>query len=62
MSTTTRSVGHAELLRRHPKNPLLTAKDWPYAVNTVFNPGAIRMPSGETILWSAARTAAASRT
>ena len=38
------------LLKRHPDNPLLTAFDWPYFVNTVFNPGAVRLPSGETIL------------
>jgi predicted GH43/DUF377 family glycosyl hydrolase len=38
------------LLRRHPNNPLLTAHDWPYFVNTVFNAGATRLPSGETLL------------
>lgn len=38
------------LLQRHPTNPLLTAFDWPYFVNTVFNPGATRLPSGETLL------------
>jgi predicted GH43/DUF377 family glycosyl hydrolase len=50
MNTMTKAAGHAELLRRHPGNPLLTARDWPYPVNTVFNPGAIRMPNGETVL------------
>ncbi len=29
-----------ELFQRHPKNPILTAKDWPYPVNSVFNPAA----------------------
>jgi len=29
-----------ELFVRHPNNPILTAKDWPYPVNTVFNPAA----------------------
>lgn len=38
------------LLKRHPANPLLTAFDWPYFVNTVFNPAAVRLPSGETLL------------
>lgn len=38
------------LLRRHPDNPLLTSFDWPYFVNTVFNPGAVRTPDGETVL------------
>lgn len=28
-----------ELFQRHPKNPILTAQDWPYPVHTVFNPG-----------------------
>ncbi len=38
------------LLKRHPRNPILTAFEWPYFVNTVFNPGAVRLPSGETLL------------
>jgi hypothetical protein len=38
------------LLARHPKNPILTAEEWPYPVNSVFNPGAARLPSGETLL------------
>lgn len=29
-----------ELFRRYPYNPILLAKDWPYPVNTVFNPAA----------------------
>lgn len=29
-----------ELFQRHPKNPILTAKDWPYPAHTVFNPAA----------------------
>lgn len=29
-----------ELFRRHPGNPILSAEDWPYPVNSVFNPGA----------------------
>ncbi|NLW92158.1 MAG: glycosidase [Syntrophomonadaceae bacterium] len=28
-----------ELFQRHPQNPILTANDWPYPVNSVFNPG-----------------------
>src|SRR5206468_2825645 len=42
--------GGAELFRRHPGNPLLTAAMWPYTANAVFNPGATRLPSGETLL------------
>ncbi|MCZ6706789.1 MAG: hypothetical protein O7A71_02425 [Chloroflexi bacterium] len=37
-----------QLFVRHPDNPLLTAEDWPYNVNTVFNVGAVRLPDGET--------------
>jgi len=39
-----------QLLRRHPSNPLLTATDWPYAMNTVFNAGATLLPDGTTLL------------
>jgi predicted GH43/DUF377 family glycosyl hydrolase len=39
----------AELFRREPTNPLLTAGDWPYPINSVFNPGAA-LHNGETIL------------
>jgi beta-1,2-mannobiose phosphorylase / 1,2-beta-oligomannan phosphorylase len=38
-----------ELFRRHPANPLLTAADWPTAVNVVFNPAAVQI-GGETVL------------
>jgi predicted GH43/DUF377 family glycosyl hydrolase len=43
-------VGAANLFVRHPANPILTADSWPYAVNTVFNPGATTTPDGETVL------------
>ena len=38
-----------ELFERHPANPILTADDWPYAVNAVFNPAAA-IVDGETVL------------
>ena len=38
------------LFERHVANPILTAADWPYSVNTVFNPGAAVGPDGETVL------------
>jgi len=38
------------LLKRYPKNPILTAADWPHTVNAVFNPGAVRLPDGTTLL------------
>jgi predicted GH43/DUF377 family glycosyl hydrolase len=42
--------GHPVLIHRHSTNPILTAKDWPYPVHSVFNPGAARLPDGSTLL------------
>ena len=39
----------AELFHREPTNPLLTAGDWPYPINSVFNPGAC-LHNGDTVL------------
>ncbi len=39
-----------KLLTRYEGNPILTAGDWPYTVNSVFNAGAARLPNGETVL------------
>lgn len=41
---------YPELFHRHRRNPILTAADWPYPVNTVFNPGATLLPDGSTLL------------
>ncbi len=41
---------HPELFHRHERNPILTAADWPYPVNSVFNPGATLLPDGTTLL------------
>jgi len=38
------------LFERHPANPLLTARNWPYAINTIFNAGATRLADGTTLL------------
>lgn len=38
-----------ELFVRHARNPILTAADWPYPANAVFNPAAVSV-DGETIL------------
>ncbi len=42
-------AGSTDLFRRHPDNPILTARALPYAANTVFNPGATEI-NGETLL------------
>jgi predicted GH43/DUF377 family glycosyl hydrolase len=43
-------IRHEELFKRHTRNPILTANDWPYPVNTVFNPGVALLPDGTTVL------------
>ena len=44
------SAGFETLFHRHPKNPILTAADWPYPAHTVFNPGATILLDGTTLL------------
>jgi predicted GH43/DUF377 family glycosyl hydrolase len=39
-----------ELLHRYKQNPVLTAANWPYRVNSVFNPGATKLEDGTTLL------------
>ena len=41
---------YPELFHRHKLNPILTAADWPYPINSVFNAGAARLPDGTTLL------------
>ena len=41
---------HLELFKRHEHNPILTAADWPYPANSVFNPGATLLHDGTTLL------------
>lgn len=38
------------LFHRHPANPILTAADWPYEANTIFNPGVVKLKDGKTLL------------
>src|SRR2546430_93950 len=38
------------LLHRHSANPILTSKDWPYPINSVFNAGATMLADGTTLL------------
>jgi len=42
-------VSAGELFERHPANPILSAEDWPYPVNAVFNPAAA-IVDGQTVL------------
>jgi predicted GH43/DUF377 family glycosyl hydrolase len=38
------------LFRRHQGNPILSADDWPYPAHSVFNPGAVMLADGTTLL------------
>ena len=42
------SQHYPPLLLRHPANPILTRKDWPYSINSVFNAGATLLQDGTT--------------
>jgi len=44
------SIQPTELFRRHESNPVLSVKDWPYPINSVFNPGATLLQDGSTLL------------
>ena len=39
-----------ELFVRSKNNPILCVNDWPYPVNSIFNPGATRLADGSTLL------------
>jgi beta-1,2-mannobiose phosphorylase / 1,2-beta-oligomannan phosphorylase len=41
---------HSDLFQRHRLNPILTAANWPYQVNSVLNPGATLLLDGTTLL------------
>ena len=41
---------YLELFKRHERNPILTAADWPYPAHSVFNPGATLLHDGTTLL------------
>jgi predicted GH43/DUF377 family glycosyl hydrolase len=38
------------LFTRYSGNPILSRQDWPYPINSVFNAGAVRLSSGDTLL------------
>ncbi|HEX2732017.1 MAG TPA: hypothetical protein VHM70_10435 [Polyangiaceae bacterium] len=42
--------GYPELFKRAANNPILMAEQWPYPAHTVFNPGAVLLPDGTTLL------------
>ncbi|MDT3739448.1 MAG: glycosidase [Candidatus Kapabacteria bacterium] len=44
------NIQTSELFRRHKLNPILSASDWPYPINSVFNAGAAILKDGTTVL------------
>jgi predicted GH43/DUF377 family glycosyl hydrolase len=47
---TNNHYGYKSLFNRNPSNPILKAEDWPYQINSVFNPGATLLADGTTLL------------
>lgn len=46
----TQELSGDSLFTRYSNNPILSRKDWPYPVNSVFNAGATLLPDGDTLL------------
>jgi predicted GH43/DUF377 family glycosyl hydrolase len=44
------SSQEAPLFSRYAGNPILSRKDWPYPINSVFNAGAVQLSTGEALL------------
>lgn len=42
--------GEIPLFTRYSSNPILSRKDWPYPINSVFNAGAVKLLDGDTLL------------
>lgn len=40
----------SSLFTRLSSNPILTHKDWPYPINSVFNAAAVKLDNGDTLL------------
>lgn len=41
---------HIEIFHRYKQNPILTAVNWPYPINSVFNAGTTLLQDGTTLL------------
>jgi predicted GH43/DUF377 family glycosyl hydrolase len=50
MKNPTLKIQPSELFLRHKSNPILTAANWPYQINSVFNPAAAILADGTTLL------------
>ncbi len=40
----------SDLFTRFKDNPILSPDQWPYKINSVFNPGVVKLDSGKTLL------------
>jgi predicted GH43/DUF377 family glycosyl hydrolase len=49
-SSNSHGCSEEPLFTRYQGNPILTRKDWPYPVNSVFNAGATLLKNGDTLL------------
>jgi predicted GH43/DUF377 family glycosyl hydrolase len=45
-----RASAEIPLFTRYVNNPILSREHWPYPINSVFNPGAVRLANGDTLL------------
>ncbi len=45
-----RASAEIPLFTRYGNNPILSREHWPYPINSVFNPGAVRLANGDTLL------------
>src|SRR5690349_9233177 len=50
MSIYTKNNQALKIFQRYEHNPILTAANWPYQINSVFNPGATLLADGTTLL------------
>ena len=49
------TTSYEPLLLRHPANPILTRKDWPYSINSVFNAGATLLQTARLFCFAASK-------
>ena len=45
-----KTCAESPLFTRHALNPILSRENWPYPINTAFNPGVARLSDGSTLL------------
>ena len=50
MGSLAREILASTLFKRYEGNPILTPENWPYPINSVFNPAAVRIDGGVLLL------------